>query len=169
MVQTHGCSSLSQMYRNERQSCCINRVTSLLWLIVVNSLKNSDSVNTWGFYGLNYGNCSAWIYVCTCWNLKHLPWNYFLLQTVGYLLKELHNLKAVIFLQIDNWVITSFFFKRRGKLTSLILLKEKKVISAVCWVFSILMFSSSCCLTGDLHWTALSGDLHWTFTLSSIS
>lgn len=68
----------------------------------------------------------------------------------GCLHKELHNLKAVIVLQIDNWVITSFFSKEGEKLTSLILLKGrlkgKKVISAVGWAFSAFLFSTSCCL-----------------------
>lgn len=155
MVQIYGCSSLSQMYRNERQCCCIDGVTSLLWLIVVNNLKNSDYMKTWGFYGLNYGSYSASIYVCTSWSLTHLSWNYFFITNNVCLHKELHNLKAVIFLQRDNWVITSFFLKEGEKLLLKGRLKGRRVVSAVGWAFSILLFSISSCLI-----PSVSGDLH---------
>lgn len=155
MVHTYGCSSSCQMYRNERQCCCINGVTSLLWLTVVNNLKNSEYTKTWGFYGLNYGSCSASIYVCTSLSLTHLSWNYCFITNNVCLHKELHNLKAIIFLQTDNWVIIIFFSKEGEKLPLKGRLKGRRVVSAVDWAFSILLFSTSCCfipsLSGDLH------------------
>lgn len=145
MVQTYGCSSLCQMYRNERQCSCIEGVTSLLWLIV--SII-SKIVITWvpeDFMG--------WTMAVALLQFMFVPAYTFILKLLFTnsicLRKELHNLKAVIFLQTDNWVITSFFSKEGENLTSLILLKGrlkgKKVISAVGWAFSILLFSTSCC------------------------
>lgn len=71
--------------------------------------------------------------------------------------RELHDdLKAVVFLQVVNWAITSFSSKEREILTSLILFKFRlKEKSNFCnrSAFYVLLFSATSCLIYYSVWT----------------